>query len=59
MNIEKIIYSLSIEDIMTVIEGEGIRKLTPEELKQVIDEIPKKIPWYDCIVDSIQNVIKF
>ena len=59
MNKEKVIYSLCVEDIMTVIEGEGIRELTTEELKKVIDEIPENIPWYNCIFDSIQNVIKF
>lgn len=58
MKKDKIIYSLSVEDIMTVIEDEGIRELTPEELRKVIDEIPKNIPWYDCISNSIQNVIK-
>ena len=59
MKRDKIIYSLSVEDVMTVIECEWIRKLTPEELNKVIDEIPENIPWYDCIFDSIQNVIKF
>ena len=59
MKKDKIIYSLSVEDIMTVIEEEGIRELTPEELNKVIDEIPENISWYDCILNSIQNVIKF
>ena len=59
MKKDKIIYSLSVEDIMTVIEEEGIRELTLEELNKVIAEIPENIPWYDCIFDSIQNVIKF
>ncbi len=59
MKRDKIIYSLSVEDIMTVIEGEGMRKLTQKELMKVIAEIPENIPWYDCILNSIQNVIKF
>ncbi|MHB8174418.1 MAG: hypothetical protein ACYDFU_08190 [Nitrospirota bacterium] len=49
VNGEKIIYSLSIEDVQTVAEEKFGRKLTVTELKTVEDKIGDHITWYEII----------
>lgn len=58
MDNDKIIYSISIEDIETVREDNEFREFTPIELEKISDEIGNSISWYDVIYDSIKNVIK-
>lgn len=53
----KIIYQLTIEDIQNVAMQELDRDLTKEEIKNLIDPIAKKIPWYDVIADSINEIL--
>lgn len=52
---KKIIYELTIDDIQEVAIQELDRELTKEEIKQLIDPIAEKIPWYDVIADSINE----
>ncbi len=54
---DKIIYSLSIEDIQTVAMQEIDRELSEDEIKNVIDLIEEKINWYDAILDSINEKV--
>ncbi|MFQ5602644.1 MAG: hypothetical protein ACE5HS_05195 [bacterium] len=49
MNLNKIIYSINIEDVQTVAEEEFGRELTDDELKFVEDKIGGYIDWYDTI----------
>lgn len=49
MNLNKIIYSINIEDVQTVAEEELGRELTDDELKFVEDKIGDYIDWYDTI----------
>ena len=53
MRSNKIFYSLNIKDIQTVALDTLERKLTDEEIKEVLDPIADRIAWYD----AIQNVI--
>ncbi|MCX6829767.1 MAG: hypothetical protein NT002_10885 [candidate division Zixibacteria bacterium] len=46
---EKIIYSINIEDVQTVAQEEYGRVLTPDELKKVEDKIGDYFGWYDAI----------
>ncbi len=57
MRSDKIVYSLSIEDIQTVALETLDRKLTDEEMKKVLDPIADKISWYDAIDDAIREHI--
>ncbi|MCF7794219.1 MAG: hypothetical protein K9N09_10035 [Candidatus Cloacimonetes bacterium] len=54
----EIIYSLSTEDIETILEKEEIRQLTETELKKVIEKIPEYIPWYESILEAINEIIQ-
>lgn len=58
MDNNKIIYSLNVEDIQNVANQELDRDLTDKEIIKITDTIAEKIPWYDAIVDSIQEKIK-
>lgn len=58
MKNNKIIYSISEEDIQTITLDLLERKLTSEEIKKVIPFIEKKINWYDAIADSINENIE-
>ena len=53
MRSNKIFYSLNIKDIQTVALDTLERKLTDEEIKEILDPIADRIAWYD----AIQNVI--
>ena len=53
---QKVIYQLTIEDIQDVAMQELDRELTKEEVKKLIDPIAEKIPWYDAIADSINEI---
>lgn len=52
-----IFYSLNIEDIQTVSIEEIDRELTDYEIEKIIDLIAEKIPWYDAIARSINEII--
>jgi hypothetical protein len=56
-NEDKIIYSISIEDVQQVAKEEFGRKLKPRELKIVENEIGDYFAWYDsiesCLCDKI------
>jgi hypothetical protein len=56
-NKNKIVYQLTIEDIQEVAMQELDRELTNEEIKELIEPIAEKIPWYDAIALSINEVI--
>jgi hypothetical protein len=57
MKNNKIVYSLTIEDIQTVSNQEIGRKLSAEETEKIIETIAEKIKWYDAISDSINEKI--
>jgi hypothetical protein len=54
---EKIIYQLTIDDIQDVANKEFMRELTSEEIELIRDKIAEKIPWYDAIADSINELV--
>ncbi len=58
MNLEKIIYSLNIEDVQKVAGEEIGRELTKEEVDRIVDTIGSNINWYDAIADAISSGIK-
>jgi len=53
MKKSKIIYSLSVEDIQTVAMEVLERELKDEEIKEIIDDISDRIPWFDAIESAI------
>ena len=53
----KIVYSLSIEDIQTVAIQEIDRELTANEIKEIKDLIGERLNWYDAFFDSINEKI--
>ena len=55
MNEEELIYSLNINDVQTVAEGEIGRKLSSKEIKTIIEFIEENINWYDAIADAIHR----
>jgi hypothetical protein len=58
MKKEKVIYSLSEEDIQTVSLQELGRNLSSEEIQKLVPFIEKRINWFDAIVDSINESIE-
>ena len=57
IDLEKIIYSINIEDIQNVAEQELERKLTAKELRLVEDKVGDYINWYEAILNAI-DVLK-
>lgn len=53
----KIIYSLTTEDIQMVANEEIGRNLSAEEIEKLIEPIAGKVNWYDAIIDSIDEVV--
>jgi hypothetical protein len=53
---DKIIYSISIEDVQTVAGKELNRKLTYEELSLVRDRLAEHINWYHAILFAIRDM---
>ncbi len=53
MKNKKIIYSLTVEDIQTVAAQELERKLSSDEIQELVETIAEKVNWYDAIADSI------
>jgi len=56
IDLEKIIYSINIEDIQNVAEQELERKLTAKELRLVEDKVGNYINWYEAILNAINEV---
>jgi len=54
---DDVFYSLNVEDIQGVAEEEIGRRLTKDEIKQLIDPISESIPWYDIIETAIKTHI--
>lgn len=54
----EIIYSLDVSDVQTVALEEIDRELTKKEIESILDSIANKIPWFDAIADSINEIIK-
>jgi hypothetical protein len=52
-----IFYALEISDIQDVAQESIQRELSEPELKKVISEVEKRMPWYDIINDSIEEVV--
>jgi len=57
MKKDKIIYLLQEKDIQEVALQELERKLSEEEIQQILPLIEVKIDWYDIIASSIDEVI--
>ena len=56
-NKEKIIYSIAVKDIYTVVEEVLNRKPTEPELKFVEDNIGERIAWFD-VIENLLNEFK-
>jgi len=50
---EKIIYSLTVEDLQQVAEQEFDRKLSNEEITLIEEKVAENITWYEAIVNAI------
>ncbi len=50
---EKIIYSITVEDVQNVAQEELERKLNKDELRLVEDKLGDHIDWYEAILYSI------
>lgn len=55
MKTNKIIYSLTVEDIQSVANQEIERDLSSIEIEKITDAIAEKINWYDAIANSIHQ----
>ena len=55
MENNKIIYSLTAEDIQNVAKQEINRNLSSKEIEKIIESISEKIHWYDAIANSINE----
>ena len=54
---KKIVYQLTIADIQDVANKELERELSLQEIELIRDRIADKIPWYDAIAESIDELI--
>ena len=57
IDLEKIIYSINIEDVQNVAVQELERKLTAKELRLVKEKVGDYINWYEAILNAI-DVLK-
>lgn len=55
-SLERIIYSLNVEDIQTVCSEQCHRELTEEEIKLVEAKVGDYIDWYEALLAAIQDV---
>ena len=53
---EKIIYSISIEDIQNIAKQALDRTLTEEELKLVEDKLGDYVGWYEAILKVMDEL---
>ena len=53
LSMEKIIYSLNVEDLQQVAEQEFDRKLSNEEITLIEEKVAENITWYEAIVNAI------
>ena len=56
--INKIIYSINIEDIQTVAQNEFAIKLNDVQLKILENKIGDYINWYDTVEYAIENELE-
>jgi hypothetical protein len=56
MDINRIVYQLTIEDLQTVAEAEINRELTEEEIKLVENKLGDYIAWHESISDTINEL---
>jgi hypothetical protein len=54
---DKVIYYITVSDIQEVADQELERELSLEEIELIRDRIAEKIPWYDAIAESIDELI--
>ena len=57
IDLKKVIYSLTNEDVQRVAEQELDRLLSAEEIVLLEERIAENIPWYDAISVAIEEVI--
>lgn len=56
MDINKVIYSINIEDVQKVAEDELGRELSENEVKIIEERIGDNISWYDAICLTINDL---
>jgi len=56
IDLEKIIYSINIEDVQNVAVQELERKLTAKELRLVEKKVGDYINWYEAILNAINEL---
>jgi len=58
MDVNKVIYSINIEDVQKVAEDELGREVTENEVKIIEDRIGDNISWYDAISLTLKDLEK-
>lgn len=51
-----ILYSINVEDVRQVVEEEGLRELTDDEVKRIGDKVGEYIDWHEALLTVIQEV---
>ena len=54
---EQIVYTLSVEDVRHVVETEGLRELSDEEIREIEEKLGDEIDWYECILSAIYRTV--
>ncbi len=58
MDVDKIVYSINVEDIQNVAEEQLGRELTEKEVNFVEDRLGDHIDWYDSICIALNDLDK-
>ena len=58
MEVDKIVYSINVEDIQNVAEEQLGRELTEKEVHFVEDRLGDYIDWYDSISFALSDFYK-
>lgn len=58
MDVDKIVYSINVEDIQNVAEEQLGRELTEKEVNFVEDKLGDYIDWYDSISFALNDLDK-
>jgi hypothetical protein len=54
---DKVLYSIAVSDVRSVVESEGFRSLSDDEIKKVGDRMGDYIEWYDAILSALEDIV--
>jgi hypothetical protein len=57
MPVDRVLYSINVEDVLNVVEQESLPPLTKAQIAKIGDKIGDYIDWYEAIRLAIEEVV--